>query len=43
MPKEAYFCTPKPYGMEHQNIEYKSQWKDEFLKEICAFANVQGK
>jgi ATP-dependent DNA helicase RecG len=28
--------------METQNIEYKSQWKDEFLKEICAFANAQG-
>ena len=28
--------------MENQNIEYKSQWKDEFLKEICAFANAQG-
>ena len=28
--------------METQNIEYKSKWKDEFLKEICAFANAQG-
>ena len=28
--------------METQNIEYKVKWKDEFLKEICAFANTQG-
>ncbi len=28
--------------METQNIEYKKLWKDEFLKEICAFANAQG-
>lgn len=28
--------------METQNIEYKVKWKDEFLKEICAFANAQG-
>jgi ATP-dependent DNA helicase RecG len=27
---------------EHQNIEYKSVWKDEFLKWICGFANAQG-
>ena len=27
---------------EHQNIEYKSIWKDEFLKWICGFANAQG-
>ena len=28
--------------METQNIEYKLQWRDEFLKEICGFANGQG-
>ena len=28
--------------METQNTEYKRLWKDEFLKEICAFANAQG-
>lgn len=28
--------------MENQNTEYKTLWKDEFLKEICAFANAQG-
>jgi ATP-dependent DNA helicase RecG len=27
---------------EHQNIEYKSVWKDEFLKWICGFANANG-
>jgi ATP-dependent DNA helicase RecG len=27
---------------EHQNVEYKSVWKDEFLKWICGFANAQG-
>ena len=28
--------------MENQNIEWKSVWKDEFLKELCGFANAQG-
>ena len=27
---------------EHQNIEYKSSWRDEYLKWICGFANAQG-
>jgi len=27
---------------ETQNLEYKSSWRDEFLKEICGFANAQG-
>ena len=27
---------------ECQNIEFKSIWKDEFLKWICGFANAQG-
>jgi len=27
---------------EHQNIEYKTSWRDEFLKWICGFANAQG-
>jgi ATP-dependent DNA helicase RecG len=27
---------------EQQNIEYKSIWKDEFLKWICGFANANG-
>ena len=30
--------TPK----ECQNIEYKSSWRDEYLKWICGFANAQG-
>ena len=28
--------------MESQLIEYKQSWRDEFLKEICGFANAQG-
>ncbi|MDR3250448.1 MAG: ATP-binding protein, partial [Tannerella sp.] len=28
--------------MEQQNIEYKSVWKDEYLKWVCGFANAQG-
>ena len=27
---------------EAQNIEYKSIWKDEYLRWICGFANAQG-
>ncbi len=27
---------------EHQNIEYKQSWHDEYLKAICGFANSQG-
>ena len=28
--------------MESQIVEYKQSWRDEFLKEICGFANAQG-
>ncbi len=28
--------------IENQNIEFKTIWKDEYLKSICAFANAQG-
>ncbi|OFY69994.1 MAG: hypothetical protein A2Y71_12080 [Bacteroidetes bacterium RBG_13_42_15] len=27
---------------EDQNIEYKESWRDEYLKWICGFANVNG-
>lgn len=27
---------------ESQNIEYKSNWRDEYLKWICGFANSNG-
>lgn len=27
---------------EHQRIEYKESWRDEYLKWICGFANAQG-
>jgi len=26
---------------EHQTVEYKQIWKDEYLKWICGFANAQ--
>lgn len=28
--------------METQTIEYKRTWRDDFLKEICGFADAQG-
>jgi ATP-dependent DNA helicase RecG len=27
---------------EHQNIEYKQRWHDDYLKWVCGFANAQG-
>jgi len=27
---------------ESQNIEYKSSWRNEYLRWICGFANAQG-
>ena len=27
---------------ESQNIEHKENWRDEYLKWICGFANAQG-
>jgi len=27
---------------EHQTVEYKQIWRDEYLKWICGFANAQG-
>lgn len=27
---------------ENQNIEWKTSWRDEYLKWICAFANADG-
>ncbi len=27
---------------EHQTVEYKQIWKDEYLKWICGFANAVG-
>ena len=27
---------------ESQNVEYKSTWRDEYLKWICGFANANG-
>ena len=27
---------------ESQNVEWKSQWKDEYLEWICGYANAQG-
>jgi ATP-dependent DNA helicase RecG len=28
--------------VEHQNIEWKEQWHDEYIKWVCGFANAQG-
>ena len=28
--------------MENQHTEWKSSWRDEFLEEVCGFANAQG-
>jgi ATP-dependent DNA helicase RecG len=28
--------------MENQKTEWKRQWRDEFLKGLCGFANAQG-
>ncbi|WP_370525677.1 helix-turn-helix domain-containing protein [Olivibacter sp. SDN3] len=27
---------------EQQNVEYKSSWRDEYLKWICGFTNANG-
>lgn len=27
---------------EHQNIEWKASWHNDYLKWICGFANAQG-
>ncbi len=27
---------------ENQNIEWKESWRDEYLKQVCGFANAQG-
>jgi ATP-dependent DNA helicase RecG len=27
---------------EDQNTEWKEQWRDEYLKTVCAFANTNG-
>lgn len=32
----------KVTSMESHNTEYKSNWRDEYLKVICAFANAEG-
>ena len=28
--------------LEHQNIEYKQSWRDDYLKWVCGFANANG-
>jgi ATP-dependent DNA helicase RecG len=32
----------KKYTAESQNIEFKSEWRDEYLKTLCAFVNTKG-
>ena len=29
-------------NLEHQCLEWKASWKDDYLREVCAFANAQG-
>ena len=29
-------------SVESRNVEFKSNWRDEYLKVICAFANADG-
>ncbi|MEE1234347.1 MAG: ATP-binding protein, partial [Bacteroidaceae bacterium] len=29
-------------NIENQNVEFKENWRDEYLKWICGFANAQG-
>jgi len=32
----------KKYAAESQNVEFKSEWRDEYLKTLCAFVNTKG-
>jgi len=32
----------KLQNMENQNTEYKENWRDEYIKWICGFANANG-
>ena len=36
------FFFDNPIMPEQQNIEYKQNWNDEYLKWVCGFANAQG-
>ena len=27
---------------EHQHIEWKENWRDEYMRQICGFANAEG-
>lgn len=39
----GYKMTEDSVGMrEHQQIEWKSSWRDKYLKWICGFANAEG-
>ncbi|HWR32392.1 MAG TPA: ATP-binding protein, partial [Chitinophagaceae bacterium] len=38
----SIFFKPVLNMPEHQNIEYKESWRDEYLKWICGFANAHG-
>lgn len=31
-----------PAAREHQHIEWKQSWRDEYLKWVCGFANAEG-
>ena len=34
--------TARPSMKEHQQIEWKESWRDEYLRWICGFANAEG-
>ena len=40
MRKEKGNMALKP--VESQNVEFKSNWRDEYLRAICAFSNADG-
>ncbi|MDB5998455.1 MAG: putative transcriptional regulator with domain [Rhizobacter sp.] len=34
--------TPRQPSREHQHVEWKESWRDDFLRWICGFANAEG-
>ncbi len=37
-----FICNARVPMREQQDLEWKREWKDEYLAEICGFANAQG-
>lgn len=40
--KSKILIFVKLQNMENQNTEYKENWRDEYIKWICGFANANG-